>query len=290
MNDAHTLKYVYAGNRPGVLEKMLSLGLNVSHLIPMADSHLHRNAGKYGIETTVVTDRTQCVHLLQTLTFDILVSSGLGFVLPVSKLTGEKRQLYLNVHPSYLPDLRGRDPIPGAILHRRDSGVTVHQMDDGIDTGKTIAAIKLPYHPDYDASTLYDICFRLEPIAFENAFANNFRVAEIQPTHDSPIYYSFKQHDLECVATDSSEMLMARVKAFNTAGKKAVISIGGRTHQIRFLRPLPLDAENSFPLKTSGRILWKRANVGYFFHHHRLWQLESLQDLSAIGIGDKVFT
>lgn len=46
----------------------------------------------------------------------------------------------LNVHPSLLPDGRGPEPVFWA-FHRdlRTTGVTIHRMDDGIDTGPILA-------------------------------------------------------------------------------------------------------------------------------------------------------
>jgi methionyl-tRNA formyltransferase len=50
----------------------------------------------------------------------------------------------LNLHPSLLPRHRGATPIPATILAGdRDSGVTIIQMDDGIDTGPIVAVERI---------------------------------------------------------------------------------------------------------------------------------------------------
>ena len=46
-----------------------------------------------------------------------------------------KKKKYVNIHPSFLPDLRGIDPVLGSILFKRDAGATCHIMSEKIDAG-----------------------------------------------------------------------------------------------------------------------------------------------------------
>ena len=51
----------------------------------------------------------------------------------------------MNVHPSYLPAYRGADPIPWEILHKESElGVTIHIIDQGIDTGAIVCQDNIP--------------------------------------------------------------------------------------------------------------------------------------------------
>ena len=68
----------------------------------------------------------------------------------------------LNVHASLLPRWRGAAPINAAILHGdEETGVTIMQMDAGLDTGAMLAkrAMRLP--PDGTAGSVTDALSRL---------------------------------------------------------------------------------------------------------------------------------
>jgi methionyl-tRNA formyltransferase len=61
----------------------------------------------------------------------------------------------LNVHASLLPRWRGAAPVQAAILYGDDvTGVTVMQMDPGMDTGPIVAQKDLPIQPDDTGATL----------------------------------------------------------------------------------------------------------------------------------------
>lgn len=63
----------------------------------------------------------------------------------------------IGMHPTLLPEGRGRAAIPWAILKRLErTGVTMFRMDEGVDTGDIIAQIEIPMRPNVDAGELYD--------------------------------------------------------------------------------------------------------------------------------------
>lgn len=65
------------------------------------------------------------------------------------------RQCFLNVHPGLLPDFRGLDPVLWALYERKPVGVTIHQIDDGIDTGDVLISSQLPKQSGY--KSLYEL-------------------------------------------------------------------------------------------------------------------------------------
>lgn len=221
-------RFVYAGNRSGVLKEMLKLGLNVTHVFPVENSWLAREIGRMGLSWSVVGSKPQAVHEIGALSFDVFVSCGFPFILPITKLKeAHPNSLFINIHPSLLPDLRGADPIPGAVLFRRDSGVSCHLMDDGIDTGPVISQLRIPYHETLDARLLYHLCFQLEPSVFALALERTFQPLSIQPRCADPRYYSFREKDLQCNQADSDEEFVGRIHAFNTPRKGAIVTING---------------------------------------------------------------
>ena len=63
----------------------------------------------------------------------------------------------LNVHASLLPRWRGASPIHHAILAGdTETGITLMQMDAGLDTGPMYVQQVIPIHPDETASSLHD--------------------------------------------------------------------------------------------------------------------------------------
>lgn len=65
------------------------------------------------------------------------------------------RDHILNVHPSLLPQFPGKDAIGQALrAGARETGVTIHLVDEGIDTGPALARERVPILPGDTADTL----------------------------------------------------------------------------------------------------------------------------------------
>ena len=70
---------------------------------------------------------------------ELLVLADYGQIVPAALLTAP-RHAALNLHPSLLPRHRGASPVQAAILEGdRETGVTIIQMDSGLDTGPVVA-------------------------------------------------------------------------------------------------------------------------------------------------------
>ena len=62
----------------------------------------------------------------------------------------------IGMHPTLLPDGRGRASIPWAIIKGLpETGVTMFQLDSGVDTGPILAQVRIPLDDETDAATLY---------------------------------------------------------------------------------------------------------------------------------------
>jgi len=62
----------------------------------------------------------------------------------------------INYHPSLLPKYRGGSAINWAIIKgETETGVTIHQIDDGVDTGPIVLQQKVAIAPDDTVKTLY---------------------------------------------------------------------------------------------------------------------------------------
>ena len=226
-------RYVFAGNRAFVLERMLELGLNVVKIWAVEGSYLQRYLEEKSMEYSLVEDKEKFICEIESCNFDYFISNGLPVILPVGKLKNENAdKKFINIHPSLLPELRGRDPIPGALLFQKDSGATCHLMDDGIDTGDIIAQIRIENTEDLDAGLLYQLSFLAEGDVFESAYHRNFEPCHIQKNIGNGSYYSFKKDDLYIdLKQESVEKIIAKVRAFSTRNKGAYFEYQGKSYR-----------------------------------------------------------
>ncbi len=98
---------------------------------------IHIRAEKFGINVRVPKDFRfkQQQRAFADLNIDCAVVVAYGLILPGVILTAPKLGC-LNIHASLLPRWRGAAPIQRAILTGdEESGVTIMQMDEGLDTG-----------------------------------------------------------------------------------------------------------------------------------------------------------
>jgi methionyl-tRNA formyltransferase len=87
---------------------------------------------------------------------DALVVAAYGLILPQALLDIPKHGA-LNIHASLLPRWRGAAPIQRALLAGdRQSGITIMQMDAGLDTGPMLSQRALAIAADDDAASLHD--------------------------------------------------------------------------------------------------------------------------------------
>lgn len=91
------------------------------------------------------------IESLKTFTtsrFDLGIVASYGKIVPY-ELLGLPRAGFINVHPSLLPRYRGSSPISAALLDgATKTGVTLIQMDAGIDTGPIVAQKSIEIPPD----------------------------------------------------------------------------------------------------------------------------------------------
>ncbi|MFN2156032.1 MAG: methionyl-tRNA formyltransferase [Anaerolineae bacterium] len=92
--------------------------------------------------------KPEVVEHLQELGADLYVTAAIGLILPPAVLALPPHGC-LNVHASLLPRWRGAAPIAAAILHGdKETGVTLMQTDEGLDTGPIVAQARCPIRPD----------------------------------------------------------------------------------------------------------------------------------------------
>lgn len=93
---------------------------------------------------------------LASLNADIMIVVAYGLILPAVILQ-TPRLGCLNVHGSLLPRWRGAAPIQRAIwAGDKETGVTIMQMNEGLDTGDMLSKVSYPIDADETSSSLYE--------------------------------------------------------------------------------------------------------------------------------------
>ena len=109
---------------------------------------------------------------LAALNADLMVVVAYGLILPAVVLQTPKLGC-INVHGSLLPRWRGAAPIQRALwAGDLDTGVTIMQMDEGLDTGAMLSKVSLPIEPTDTSATLYDKLAEVGPKALLQALTD----------------------------------------------------------------------------------------------------------------------
>jgi methionyl-tRNA formyltransferase len=93
---------------------------------------------------------------LESIAADVMIVAAYGLIIPASILALPKYGC-INIHASLLPRWRGAAPIQRALLAGDAvSGITIMQMDEGLDTGAILMQQSIPIHNQETAATLHD--------------------------------------------------------------------------------------------------------------------------------------
>lgn len=119
--------------------------------------HLEAEAHNIPVFTPVSFKKEpEAIDHFQSLNADIAVVAAYGLILP-KQILEAPRFGCLNIHASLLPRWRGAAPIQRAILAGdHETGVTIMQMDEGLDTGAMISKKPVPITEKDTASTIHD--------------------------------------------------------------------------------------------------------------------------------------
>ena len=228
-------KYIFVGNRRFVLEEMVKQNLQLLKVLVASGTHLEKDIKSIDLPYQLIRSKEELLFTLDLLDFDVLVSNGCPYILPISKM---KKRIYVNIHPSMLPDLKGIDPVIGSVLFQRDSGATCHIMDDGIDTGDIISQVRIHYSTDLDVSLLYQLSFIAERKAFIEALNRNFKPLQPQARKKDLLYYSRKPEDKEITFKETNQELTNKIKAFNNKSQGCVFMYQNEVYKVYEIRVL----------------------------------------------------
>lgn len=122
----------------------------LEHDLPIAQPISLRRNGKFSTEAVTALEQ------LRATPYDVMVVVAYGLLLPQEVLE-IPRYGCINIHGSLLPRWRGAAPIQRALeAGDTQTGITLIQMDAGLDTGPILSSASLPIEPLDTAATLYD--------------------------------------------------------------------------------------------------------------------------------------
>lgn len=184
----------------------------LAHQLPVAQPRSLRLDGKYSEDAAAARDAILAANA------DAMVVAAYGLILPQWVLDAPRLGC-LNIHASLLPRWRGAAPIHRALeAGDAQTGVTIMQMDAGLDTGNMLLHEAVPVADDDTTGSLHDrlaaLGGRLIVEALELAACGGLQPV---PQAAQGVSYAHKIEKAEaCIDwSEPAELIARRVRAFN---------------------------------------------------------------------------
>ena len=147
ISSEHTVCAVYTQpDRPAGRGRKLQIS-------PIKQSALEANIA---VEQPLNFKSAESLETLSSYQPDLMIVVAYGIILP-ENILNTPRLGCINIHASLLPRWRGAAPIQRAILSGdKETGVTLMQMDKGLDTGDMLSTLICPITPADTSSSLHD--------------------------------------------------------------------------------------------------------------------------------------
>jgi methionyl-tRNA formyltransferase len=149
---------------------------------------------------------------------DLMVVVAYGLILPPAALA-IPRLGCVNIHASLLPRWRGAAPIQRAILAGdEETGITIMQMDAGLDTGPMLLKRSIPIEPDESAGSLHDRLAALGSKAVRDAIdclTSGTVVPQPQPEAGATYAAKLEKSEARIDWTARAVEIERQVRAFN---------------------------------------------------------------------------
>lgn len=158
--------------------------------------------------------------IFQSLKADIALIVAYGLILPKNIIESTKFGC-VNIHPSLLPKYRGAAPVQSALLNGdKETGVTIIQMDEGVDSGDILLQEKyqLEQGDDYPvlAEKFADTGARLALKAIRGVVNDNGEVKKIKQNHSgATISKKIMKSDAKIDLDQGVTQILNKVRAFN---------------------------------------------------------------------------
>ena len=206
---------------------------------------------------------------------DIAVVAAYGLILPKAVLDAPKYGC-INIHASLLPRWRGASPIQRAIWEGDpQSGVTIMQMDEGLDTGPEILKEAIDLDPTETAQSLHDKLAEMGgrmAITVLEQLASNGQVTIQEQKNDMATYaHLLKKQDGDVDWSKTAFEIDRQVRALNPwPGVRGIID--GQEFKILQAKPCVEDTIKNQPV---GSVLDKDGHIQC--GDHTVLQIKKIQ-------------
>ena len=160
---------------------------------------------------------------------EVIVVAAYGRILPQAVLDIPKHGC-LNIHASLLPKYRGASPINACILHgETEAGVTIMQMDAGLDTGDMLLPAATEMLPDQSYGSLHDRLAKIGGEAIVKALdllAKGELKGEPQPAEGFTYAPMIQTADCKIDFSKSAKAVSQAIRAYDPA-PGAFATLGG---------------------------------------------------------------
>ena len=184
-----------------------------AHGMPVSQPPSLRRNGKYPEEAAAAIEQ------LRALAPDVMVVAAYGLI-PPQEVLALPRYGCLNIHASLLPRWRGAAPIHRAIeAGDAQTGITIMQMDAGLDTGAMLLREAEPIGPDDTTATLHDrmaaLGGRMIVDALQRLARDGKLPGEAQPEAGVTYAEKIAKHEAVLDWRKPAEVLARQVRAFD---------------------------------------------------------------------------
>lgn len=202
----------------------------LAHGMPVAQPRSLRLDGKYPEDAAAARDAIAHARA------DVMVVAAYGLILPqwvLDAMEADKKHGCINIHGSLLPRWRGAAPIHRAIeAGDLTTGVTIMQMDAGLDTGAMLYRQALPISDTETTAALHDRVADLGAAMAVQALAQaGHWQPHVQPLEGVTYAHKVEKHEAAIDWTQDATSIVRKVRAFNPF-PGATIQLGGEVIKV----------------------------------------------------------
>ena len=171
------MKIVFMGTpdfAAGALQALMEAGHEITAVVTQPDKPKGRSGEPMASPVKICAEKAgipvlqpkrvkapEAVAELKSYPADVYIVAAFGQILS-QEILDIPRLGCLNIHASLLPRYRGASPIQHAIIDgEKETGITIQQMDAGVDTGDILYKTSIPIERDDNYETLHDKLMKL---------------------------------------------------------------------------------------------------------------------------------
>lgn len=186
--------------------------MNILYLGPKRDSFISK-LKIYGDNFIVLENKLSADYVIEN-KIDLIISYGYRYIISKEVINIMNNKI-INLHISYLPWNRGADPNFWSFIENTKKGVSIHLIDEGIDTGDIIIQKELTFDDNETLRTSYNkLSMEIETLFVENW--SEIRIGNYVPikqnSNEGSIHYSRDKQQYEYLLTDGWDTPIIKIK------------------------------------------------------------------------------